>query len=988
MKKNIFKILALVLLLCMVFTMAACKKDSSDDDKGGDNNSNTGNNQTGDGSGDGGNGDGTATDALTLVEGGKAKFQVVFTEASAAAGAEIAASFVERLQKMGALPKSAEPVIDTDASKVKECEIIIGAEAKNRGDDCSISTKYLGKDGEMIKVVGQRVVIATGSTNLLNKRFQSFVRGGLNIANSDTSIGDTLTLDRNYSFEKFTEYIVTSITVNGNDMKDYVYVLDVDDAKGESLSSINSFRDELYAASGYWLELGDASKVDTYENAFIVRCVEDAGEEGFRAYVAENGNFIVECAYNNAFNGAFGDFAANVFTTKRGDISFNYTGENVYSKNVSIAYYEDFGAVGNGVTCCFDAIYNTHVYANRGGQKVMSRGGATAVYYIDPANFVKSIPVMTDVDLNQCTFRIDDTGSDAFKYYNTHFFKFERDIPEVIFTDHIKNVPVLDSKGNPTYESNGTPKMTTDNLIDDERFQNIKLMNKTDANKDDPNVYDDFSWLVDAGELSYDALIRVYNSKHRDFIRHGSNQNSGNVRTDVFVVSADGTISADTPIAYEFESISKIEIFRIDDKPITFENGNFINICCKTIADTTYTTPSGVLTKYACKWKGYQRTLGIFRTNVTIKNLHHSMEDEPTVGFIPTGSGYIKDTKHNNFGSRHESYPYYGFFYIYTTYNFQAYDSILTGHTTYYEDKPATASTGGKIPDPVAMGTYDLIVEYSSHVYLNNVKQVNSSTPTTGIADGRYWGIMSSNGARNMFFTDCEINRFDAHRGFWNATLRNTVIGHSFQVVGGGYLIAENVTKVTKGNFMTFRGDYGATFNGDIILKDCIHQGFETYNTARNQKNTTLDDANRNVRDKCVIFDPGYAIENSGWTAENNSGAYWLWDFGYKCYMPRHITIENFQYGCNQMCIFDELPNIIFEKTYDEEDPNFVPNENTVRYPYEITEKITFIDYTPKGGGTYENTKDLTSPLVMTFHEGDTKIKDIATEFLKSKEEE
>ena len=985
MKNIIFKVLVVMMLLCVVFTFAACDQLPFF----GSNNDGTND--------DGGNDDIIGDDVidavknLVLVENGKANFQVVFTESTAGNSAILADNFVTRLKSMGALPKDAVAVSDSEKDKVKDCEIIIGAEALNRGEECSVSTKYLGEDGETVKVVGNRVIIATGKQELLKNRFDNFVRNQLGISNSATSINDTILIERSYLYEKFTKYLIESIKFNGNDMRDYTLVLDLASvAEGEKVDSINAFRNNLYDVSGYWLNVGTPDKIDTYKNAFIIRAVDDAGQAGFRALVEENGNVVVECAYDNAFDLAFSDFAANVFINASGNIKYDYATKvnsetqqvetaAFYEKTVSVAYYEDFGAVGDGKTCSFEAIYNTHLYANRGGQKVMSRGGISATYYISPSKFTKSIPVKTDVDLNGCTILVDDVGSDAFKYYGTHLFNFTRDVPEIVFDDVIKNKEVLDANGNPTYNTDGSIKMTVDNEIDDERFQNIKLMNKTEANKDDPNVYDNFSWLVSEGLVDSQCLIRITNKNHRDFIRHGSNQNSGNPRTDVFVVYADGTISEETPIVYEFEDITKIEIFRTDDKPITFENGNFINICCRTVADTTYTTPSGVVTKYACKWRGYQRTLGIFRTNVTIKNLHHELKDEPTVGWIPTGSGYVKDIKHNNFGSRHESYPYYGFFYIYNTYNFNAYDSVLTGHTTYYEDKPATASTGWKIPDPVAMGTYDLIIEYSSHVYLHNVVQVNSSTPETGIADGRYWGIMSSNGARNIFFYDCEINRFDAHRGFWNAELHNTVIGHSFQVVGGGYLLANNVTKVTKGNYMTFRGDYGATFNGDITLIDCTHLGFETYNTARGQKDTTKDNANRNVRQTCCIFDPGFSGDNTGWDStpgktpeEAGQGAYWLWYFGYECYMPRNIVIDNFTYGCAEMYVFDSgLPDEIFEPNYVEGEPVTI---DTVKYGYHITESITF-----------RNTEKI---IPITSDPTNTRIKDIPVTWVRDEEEQ
>lgn len=961
MKKNILKVIALLMLLCIVFSFAACDKlpflkgDNNDDNS--DNNSDQNNNNTDDTGNQKPNPD-DAIEKLELIKDGKAQFQVVYTQTSQASGAAIAKTFVDRLIKLKALPQGSKPVSDTDATKVQDCEIIIGAEALNRGAECSVSTKYLGSKGQAIKVVGNRVIVATGSHTMLQSCFNTFTRSKMGISDRTTTLKNNISLEKNYSLESLTEYFVESIKVNGVDMKNFTLVLDLDRLEGYPTTNIQQFRNELYSASGYWLDVGTKDKLDTYEHAFIIRSVEEAGEAGFRAYVDEAGDFIVECAYNNAFDGAFGDFSANVFTTQEGHLNFNYeldadlnTPISVYEKPVSIVYYEDFGAIGNGSRDDFEAIYNTHIYANDGGQKVMSRGGANAIYYIKPSSFTKSIPVKTNVDLNGCTFKVDDVGNDAFDNYKLHFFDFLRDHDALIFDDIEKNVVVIDPvTGEPALDSKGQIKMTVDGLIDDERFQGIKLMNKTDENKDDPNVYDNFSWLVDAGVLVEDSLIRITNSLHRDFIRHGSNQNSGNPRTDVFVVSKDGTISEETPIVYEFDNISKIEIFRTDDKPITFENGHFINICCRAVQSTTYKTPNGVVTHYANDWIGYQRTLGLFRCNTTVKNLTHNVQDEPVFGSIPAGSGYIKDTLHNNYGSRHESYPYYGFLYIYNTYNFNAYNVQLTGHTTYYEDKPATASTGWQIPNPVAMGTYDLIVEYSSHVYLHDVVQVNSSTPTTGLADGRYWGIMSSNGARNMYFYDCKINRFDAHRGFWNAELYNTEIGHSFQVVGGGRLIADGVTKWTKSNFMMFRGDYGATFNGDIILKDCVYEAYETYNTVLGQKNTTTMPNNEGRRAECVIFDPQYDASNYGYVADNPkteekgdadfSGAYWMWYFGYDCYMPRNITIDNFTYnGTGRLAVFDYLPDEIFTKSYTDDES---VTDKTVKYPYIITESITF----------------------------------------------
>ena len=43
------------------------------------------------------------------------------------------------------------------------------------------------------------------------------------------------------------------------------------------------------------------------------------------------------------------------------------------------------------------------------------------------------------------------------------------------------------------------------------------------------------------------------------------------------------------------------------------------------------------------------------------------------------------------------------------------------------------------------------------------------------IKDQRYWGIMGTNRIKNVHFTDSTISRFDAHCGFWNASLTGMV---------------------------------------------------------------------------------------------------------------------------------------------------------------------------------------------------------------------
>ena len=68
--------------------------------------------------------------------------------------------------------------------------------------------------------------------------------------------------------------------------------------------------------------------------------------------------------------------------------------------------YEDFGAVGDGITDDFAAIIKAHEYANEKGLPVAAN--PTKTYYIGSAP--DTALIMTDTDWGMARFIIDDTG--------------------------------------------------------------------------------------------------------------------------------------------------------------------------------------------------------------------------------------------------------------------------------------------------------------------------------------------------------------------------------------------------------------------------------------------------------------------------------------------------------------------------------------------------------------------------------------------------
>ena len=303
------------------------------------------------------------------------------------------------------------------------------------------------------------------------------------------------------------------------------------------------------------------------------------------------------------------------------------------------------------------------------------------------------------------------------------------------------------------------------------------------------------------------CLVTVTNSHVKHYIRFGLNQNNGSPQTDIFVVDKNGNVEMDAPIIWDFDQITDITALPIDEKTLNITGGRFTTIANKAESKYTY----------------YSRNIAIRRSNVLVIGLEHHI----------TGEG-------------EHGAPYGGFINISDCSFVTIKNTILTGHLTY--------RTIGSAGEPVSMGTYDILVSHALNVSFVTCSQTND------INDRRYWGILGSNYCKNLLYDNCSFSRFDAHRGVANATIRNSTLGHmGINAIGSGTLIVEN-TIIRGRNLIKLRSDYGSTWQGEFIIRNCI-----------------------------FVPAGGKAI-SATLIGGSYSGQH---DFGYTCYMPERITIEN-----------------------------------------------------------------------------------------------
>jgi hypothetical protein len=206
----------------------------------------------------------------------------------------------------------------------------------------------------------------------------------------------------------------------------------------------------------------------------------------------------------------------------------------------------------------------------------------------------------------------------------------------------------------------------------------------------------------------------------------------------------------------------------------------------------------------------------------------------------------VNGLEHRITGEGENGAPYGGFINVGDCAYVIIRNTILTGHKVY----PTIGAAGVS----VSMGSYDLSINRALNVSFLNCSQTND------INDSNYWGILGSNYCKNLVYDKCILSRFDAHMGVANATIRNSTLGHQgINAIGSGTFIIENSTIYGR-SLVNLRSDYGSTWQGDLLIRNCI-----------------------------FVPSGGKPV-----SASLISGSYsGLHDFGYTCYMPERIIIEN-----------------------------------------------------------------------------------------------
>ncbi len=403
------------------------------------------------------------------------------------------------------------------------------------------------------------------------------------------------------------------------------------------------------------------------------------------------------------------------------------------SNGVAYVTYDDFEAKCDGVFDDFIAIRNAHIYANEHGCEVRATVGKTYhifKYYED------AVRIKTNVDWKDATF--------------------------IIHDEEIEKVSG--------------------------RFQN--LFRVTNMNIEDRIIIDNPNWTIgknttQISELSATLeelnkkgyktyLCAAVNSDKKQYIRYGSNANSGDNQQDYFIIDNEANVLND--IQWDFDKITRFTIYPIPNTNISVKNGNFISNALNSQSETPSRKSSSEKGIY------FARNIFIYQAaNIKVSGINHKLSYE--------------------LDEDEMSGSYRGFIYTNTAANVEISDSSLFTRKN---------SISGR-------STYGLNINANVNIICKNITSNN-------INDTYRWGIVASYFSKDVTFENCTLNRIDAHQGIYNLTVKNCNIGtKGLTLTGQGELNVIGTT-IEANTFIPLRNDYGSTWDGDVNIEDCVYK--------------------------------------------------------------------------------------------------------------------------------------------------------------------
>lgn len=382
------RLIALLLIFCTLFSLAACIVDPPHPTPGEDT---------------------TAEPEVTepieepiptfdIIKDGKSLFTVIRPEKATQANINAAVMINNHLKDNGV-----ESVISDWGDKTGEvCEILVG-ETKFFPDEAlaGIDLSSLGVDGFLIKHYGNKILIAGNNDTALLDAAEFFIENFLDIKGGKT------TMPINYCHIESQGLFLSSLTLGGVDISKFALTCD------SGFEEPASYIKEL-VKSKCGAELSGVGEKKIFLTA-----------DGAKAHTVtanmENGDLVIRAENLESMKKAIVCFWYENIAYSTG--SYDLPSDIAYYRDLDqTIFYSDYGVTQSDSICCREQLYDVHAKANEKGCKVFADYGAK--YYI--ASVGKSVIIDTDVEWGNAQFIIDDSQVTPDKRGNWIFTLLER----------------------------------------------------------------------------------------------------------------------------------------------------------------------------------------------------------------------------------------------------------------------------------------------------------------------------------------------------------------------------------------------------------------------------------------------------------------------------------------------------------------------------------------------------------------------------------